>query len=107
MTDYVPMKGPFPGAQYQPSNGTEGACFIEGWCCNCARDKEMNGTRDAEGRDPGDDDFCPILGASMSEDGGVVEWREIGDFEYRCMAFVPLDQPVPAPRCEHTLEMFS
>ncbi len=41
------------GQQYQPSNGSEGEYFHEKWCARCARDKDMNGTCYAEGRDPG------------------------------------------------------
>ena len=32
MSEYVPMVGPHPGVRYMPSNGTEGACFLEAWC---------------------------------------------------------------------------
>ena len=28
--------------KYQPSNGTEGMCFIDEWCAQCVRDSEEN-----------------------------------------------------------------
>jgi hypothetical protein len=104
MAEYVPMVGPLPGQQYEPSNGTEGSYFIESWCSNCARDKEMNGTCHAEGRDPGDDDWCEILSASFR--GEAVEWRELDSGECTCLAFVEAGSEPPPPRCAHTKDMF-
>lgn len=94
----------YPGEQYTPSNGDEGHAFISEWCGRCERDKEVNGTCLAEGRDPGDDDWCPIVGASFR--GEAVEWRRLESGETKCMAFVPMGQPIPTPRCEHTQELF-
>ena len=91
--DYIPTPGPLPGVQYEPSNGTEGECFILGWCCKCARDLDCNGTVHAEGREASDDDWCPILAASFR--GEAVEWREI-----------PMGQPIPTPKCQHTPDLF-
>lgn len=56
MSEYAPMKGPLPGKQYVPSNGTEGACFLEGWCAQCARDRAMRRQIEAEGWTPEHDD---------------------------------------------------
>jgi hypothetical protein len=100
MNEYVPMAGPLPGVQYEPSSGTEGMCFHEAWCCNCKHDKEMNGTCFQENRDPTDDDYCPILSASFR--GEAVEWRDLGERDV-CLAFAPMD--APTPRCAHTLEL--
>lgn len=94
----------YPGEQYTPSNGTEGEAFHAFWCCRCARDNESNGICHAEGRDPVDDDWCPILGASFR--GEAVEWRRLETGRTTCMAFVPLGEPIPAPRCGHTQDMF-
>jgi hypothetical protein len=102
--DYIPTPGPLEGERWEPSNGTEGACFHEAWCCNCERDKDMNGTCQAEGRDAGDDDWCPSLGASYR--GEAVEWREMPTGEVKCIAFVPVGQQVPLAPCEHTQDLF-
>ena len=93
------------GQHYQPSNGSEGEYFHAKWCACCARDKDMNGTCAAEGRDPGDDDWCQILGASF-RDEGAKEWVFDAKGIPTCTAFVPMDQPIPAPRCEHTKDLF-
>jgi hypothetical protein len=103
MNDYVPMTGPLPGSRYMPSNGTEGMVFLDAWCSRCERDKELNGTKDAG--DCGDGDWCPIVAASYRDE--AVEWREMEDGSTKCLAFVPIGQAVPAPRCEHTLELFA
>lgn len=61
------------GQRYEPSNGTEGDCFHDKWCCNCARDKVMNGTveQDGPGFNP-ETDYCQILNASFRSE--AVEW---------------------------------
>lgn len=92
------------GQQYEPSNGTEGEAFIGTWCERCARDKDMNGTCHAEGRDPGDDDWCPILVASFR--GEAKEWVFDAEGMPTCTAFVPMGEPIPAPRCDKTVDMF-
>jgi hypothetical protein len=100
MSDYVPMAGPLPGVRYEPSSGTEGMCFHEDWCCECALDNEMNGTCFDENRDPTDDDYCPILSASFR--GEAVEWRDLGE-RVVCLAFT---RKGAVARCEHTLDLF-
>lgn len=99
--EYIPMKGPFPGEQFIPSNGTQGEAFIAGECGRCERDKIANGTVDQD--DAGDADMCPILGASYG--GGAVEWRELEDGTCKCLAFVPMGEKVPE-RDDFTVDMF-
>lgn len=101
-TDYKPMAGPHPGERYMPSNSTEGYSFIETWCGTCARDKAAREGADIDDCD--DDEVCQILGASFRDE--AVEWRELEDGRCICVAHVPVGSPVPAPRCEHTHDMF-
>jgi hypothetical protein len=101
MADYIPAAGPLPGEQYIPSNSTDGSAFLD-LCADCARDACLNGTKDEE--DCGDDDFCPIVAASFR--GEAVEWRELPDGKLTCIAFVPMGQAVPGPRCAHTQDLF-
>ena len=100
---YVPTPGPLPGEQWIPSNGTEGYCFMEMCCCECARDKSM---REGAPFDECDDnELCEIIAASFR--GEAVEWREMPDGEVKCIAFVPADKPIPISRCDRTLDMFA
>lgn len=100
---YVPTPGPLPGEQWTPSNGTEGHCFMEMCCCECARDKSM---REGAPFDECDDnELCEIIAASFR--GEAVEWREMPDGEVKCIAFVPADKPIPIARCDRTLDMFA
>lgn len=69
---------------FLPSNGTEGADFMDLWCGRCVRDKVMNGTMYFD--DATDADLCPILAASYR--GAVAEWIEDVTGP-RCTAFVP------------------
>lgn len=101
MSEYVPMKGPLPGVQYIPSNGTEGYSFIESWCGSCARDKAAR--EGAEFDECDDNEVCQILGASFR--GEAVEWRDLGEQEV-CLAYVQHGQEIPPPRCEHTVDLF-
>ena len=55
---------------YRPSNGTEGHCFMEAWCCHCARDKAMREGADLDDCD--DNEKCDIIAASFA--GPVPEW---------------------------------
>lgn len=103
MSDYVPMTVPFPGEKFEGTSGSDAdALFV--LCQDCARDKEMNGTRYREGREAGDDDYCQVLAAALRNE--AVEIRELEDGSLKCMAFVPLDQPITPARCEHTVDMF-
>ena len=102
MSDYVPMKGPLPGVQYEPSNGIEGGCFLDSWCSNCARDKAMREGVDIDDCD--DNEKCEIIAASFR--GEAVEWRELNSGECVCLAFVDAGSEPPPARCEHTADMF-
>jgi hypothetical protein len=112
----IGTQGPYPeslakeyveraGQQYEPSNGSEGEAFWSWNCCKCERDKDMNGTCHEEGREPGDDDWCPILAASFR--GEAKEWVYGPNGQPTCTAFVPMGRSIPAPRCEHTADMFA
>lgn len=103
MKDYIPTPEPLPGKQWVPSNGTEGYSFLEAACGNCARDKSMREGVPVEECD--DNECCPIIGASFR--GEAVEWRILPSDELQCIAFVPAGQPIPAPRCDKTVDMFS
>ena len=105
MSEYVPTPGPHEGKQSEPSNGTEGGCFIDAWCSHCARDKVMNGEATQDQADVDDSLYCPILGASFR--GEAVEWREMPDGTTKCIAFVPQGQDIQPARCAHTAELFS
>jgi hypothetical protein len=103
VAEYIPMPGPHEGEQYEPSNGTEGSCFIEEWCSNCARDKVMNGEATQDEADRDDSLYCQILGASFR--GEAVEWRELSDGTVKCIAFVPKGEPITPQRCPYTAEL--
>ncbi|WP_375592145.1 hypothetical protein [Chitiniphilus eburneus] len=91
---------------YRPSNGSEGASFIDKWCGQCERDKLQNGS--APHFDHGPDDLCGILGATFLLDVDHPEYPkewiqdETGP---RCTAFVPVGGCVPV-RCDRTIDMF-
>ena len=102
MSDYVPMKGPLPGEQFIPSNGTDGECFLGAWCTNCARDKSMREGVDLDDCD--DNEKCEIIAASFR--GEAVEWRELDTGECVCLAYVEAGKPVPPVRCDKTIDMF-
>jgi hypothetical protein len=89
------------GEQWEPSNGTEGAYFIEGWCANCERDKVMNGDATDEDADKDPSIYCQILSDSFIR--AVPEWREI-DGEPKCLKFVKKGDALP-DRCPHTQEL--
>ena len=94
-----------PGTPYRPCNGSEGEFFIGMWCEGCARDNEMNGTCWREGRDPGDGDWCEILGRSF-RDEPLPEWVYGEDGQPKCLMFTPVGNPLAPPRCEHTADLF-
>lgn len=83
------------GEKYRPSNGTEGAAFISAWCCDCERDKNED---------------CQILAATFRYDvtdpDYPKEWQ-CGKDGPCCTAWHPLGEPLPLPRDEHTVDMFS
>lgn len=107
-------KEPAPSApvaaveKYQPSNATEGDFFFDSWCRRCSRDKAM-----LEGLAPlmlDDDEKCSIIGDTMlykiDSPNYPSEWRYGEDGEPCCTAFVPVGDPIPAPRCDKTVDMF-
>lgn len=81
------MKHAQDSMPWQPSNSSDGLCFIELNCSNCGRDKPMS-----EGCSPdecSDDELCGILGRSFA--GRFDEWRESSDGRLFCTDFVPRD----------------
>lgn len=99
---YIPTPGPLPGEQWTPSNGTVGYSFIADWCGNCERDKAMRDGEPVEECD--DNDVCEVIAASFR--GEAVEWRRMPDGYVKCIAFVEAGQPIPAPKCPHTGDLF-
>lgn len=90
------------GQRYEPSNGTEGEIFMSEWCRHCARDRAMREGVELDECD--DEEVCQIIAASFA--GEAKEWVYGKDGQPMCTAFVPADQAVPQPRCEHTVDMF-
>ena len=90
-----------PGEQWEPSNGTEGGCFIDEWCSNCERDKVMNGTMDYDEADSTEGAYCEILNASFR--GEAKEWREVNGVA-QCVRFVKKGDALP-DRCQNTMEL--
>lgn len=82
------MHSTIPTKLYRPSNGSEGANFIDHWCGHCKRDAKFRDTQDAE-------DGCPIvansLGYGIDHPKYPKEWVvNIGDVDgstARCTAF--------------------
>lgn len=69
---------------YQPSNGTEGECFMSQWCANCTADANFDPVTGAgEG--------CEILASTMisgvDDDDYPRQWRSDGEKGPRCTAF--------------------
>ena len=89
--------------RYRPSNMTEGDAFLCAWCYLCERDRAHREDNDAPG--------CPILGATMARDVDDPKYPSEWTIDEAsglpsCAAFVPAGEPLPAPRCEHTDELF-
>lgn len=85
--------------KYRPSNGTEGADFIDRFCGNCVHDAAYRS---------GDGDSCPIVAKSLMfdihEEQYPAEWIYGADGYPTCTAFEEENNgPV---RCQHTAEMF-
>ncbi|WP_424195468.1 hypothetical protein ACMYR3_06010 [Ampullimonas aquatilis] len=76
--------------------------FINNNCGQCARDRAAREGMDLDECD--DDELCEILNASFR--GEAVEWRHLPTGEVKCLAFIPADEPIPAPRCNKTIDMF-
>jgi hypothetical protein len=93
--------------KYRPSGSEERACFFDGWCCECARDKAMRDGKDIDECD--DSEVCPIVGRiflPIDDPEYPAELRYDGASEPCCTAFVPAGEEVPAPRCEWTADLF-
>ncbi|MDF3821679.1 hypothetical protein P3G55_17375 [Leptospira sp. 96542] len=90
------------GEPYRPSNGSEGELFMGAWCAACQRDKAFREGEQLDGCD--DNEVCAIIGASFR--GEAKEWVYGADGQPKCTAFVPAGQPIPAPRCDKTPDMF-
>lgn len=105
--DFAEMLKARAGEKYQPSNGTEGECFFEGWCCRCARDKAMSEGKDYDSCS--DDEICEIIGATMRfnvEDPDYPkEWIYGADGQPMCSAFVPVGDKIVF-RDPLTVDMF-
>lgn len=93
--------------KFRPSNGTMGDCFFAGWCFQCQRDKAMREGANIDECD--DNERCDIIAQTMIHDVDdpeyPIEWQYDKNGEPCCTAFVPLGDTVPAPRCEHTMEL--
>lgn len=76
---------------YRPSNGMEGECFMERFCCRCKRDAKFQETLEA-------DDGCPIVANTfvydVTDPKYPKEWvYNVGDVyrrTARCTAFEPM-----------------
>jgi hypothetical protein len=90
-----------PGEQWEPSNGTDGGCFIDEWCSRCSRDKPMSEGKDFD--DCGPEELCEELAASFR--GEAKHWRTLPDGEAVCLLFHPVGQPI-IERCPNTKDMF-
>lgn len=91
-----------PGEQWTPSNRTIADSFISDNCNLCGRDEAA---RQAFEFDRFDEfDVCEILAAGYL--GEAVEWRHLPTGEVKCLAFISADQPIPALRCNKTIDMF-
>lgn len=93
--------------KYQPSNATEGDCFMAKWCQRCARDRAM---REGEPVDECDDsERCDIILHTMafkvSDPEYPSEWRYQNGTP-ACTAFIPAGEQIPRPRCQHTADLF-
>ncbi len=83
-------KAPSPELYY-PSNGTEGHCFMEAWCCHCARDKAMREGADLDDCD--DNEKCDIIANSFI--GPVGQWIYDEKGVPKCTAYIEADSPIP------------
>lgn len=86
---------------YRPSCGSEGADFIEEWCCRCERDRAFQ-------ENPDSGEGCPIVAATfryeVDDPNYPKEWIE-DDKGPRCTAFTT--DPSEPVRCDKTADMFA
>ena len=89
--------------KYRPSSSTEGDAFMSQFCYQCAR----HHTEAEEDADSGD--VCEIVlrtqAWSVNDPEYPTEWQS-GKDGACCTAFVPKGEPIPDPRCAHTVDMF-
>jgi hypothetical protein len=106
--DLAAMNVERAGQKYQPSNGTEGECFISVWCGECARDKSLREGAPFEECD--DNERCDIVTKTMVYDVKDSEypheWQYGPDGQPRCTAFVEAGTPIPPPKDDRTMDMF-
>ncbi|HYG06492.1 MAG TPA: hypothetical protein VD865_08765 [Stenotrophomonas sp.] len=91
--------------KFRPSNGTEGACFIEAFCCQCARSEHLQ--PDACADSPAG---CLILDLTFLHDIEDAEYPDewiCDEAGPRCTAFVREGEAAPTPRCSRTPDMFA
>lgn len=92
--------------KYRPSNDTEGAAFMDAWCCNCAKDKFMTGEKEYDECAP--DDLCPIIANThtfeVDDPEYPAEWQYGEKGVPCCTAYALTDDAQPP--CEHTADMF-
>ena len=103
------MSKTLAGKPYQPSTGTEGACFFEAWCCHCARDKAMREGVDIDDCD--DNEKCELIANSMAFEPGQagypVEWIHDKEGVPCCTAFLDArDTVTQVVRDDRTVDMF-
>lgn len=91
------------GDPYQPSSGTEGIGFMEGFCVHCEREREYN---ESEGEDI--DKACEILSATMRVDPGHPDYPKqwiYKDGKPVCTAYIAEGKEIPIVD-DKTLPMF-
>ena len=91
---------------YRPSNGTEGHCFMEAWCGNCARDLFWSEGKDYDACAP--EEICSIIGDTMAYDKDHPKYPKewvYGENGPMCSAFVRHGH-LPPERCKYTVDMF-
>lgn len=103
------MSKELAGQPYQPSNGTEGACFFEAWCCHCARDKAMSEGKDFDECD--DNEKCELIANSMAFKPGDAQYPSEWKYDDKgipcCTAFVEAGSSIPPARDDRTLDLFA
>lgn len=87
--------------KYRPSNGTEGADFIDYWCGNCERDRGFR-------ENPDSGTGCEIIASTMIYEIDhpyyPKEWCYV-DGKPCCTAFIEEGGQI-RKRCENTRDMF-
>lgn len=82
--------------KYRPSNDSEGAAFVAGWCGSCEHGRPN--------REP-----CDIVARTMWLDVDHPDYPEewqVCDEGAVCIAHVEIGGPDKAARCDRTVDMF-